>query len=677
MSPCPFAWDWMKAVTGPAGTHGCSLPEGQTFHDTAIPTNSAVTWPSSTAIGQVRITKSILRDKDPCALSDLSAETVLRNPDITAFRVRPIGADYSSLLESLSTRLPSDQTRIHNHYMAAHHGDAETPTTLRFASTKPKPATFAKEGWYKEAAKRNLFLFDPRQSGEETLPVYSLSSRSPWEWDGDGPGLTVPNAYAANGLLALPVTSTPLFVAHDTPLLGLPSDCPTAVNNDPSQLASLQHLFIRGAFANYEVEDALKEALAIAEERWAHIFNHNRPVGGRAQDPPDRKMVRGKAEDMSKHLDGEDHIQVWSLPCLTAMVTRVKATPEVMLGKTLQVMTQRYIASVTHLRQLPHRDFHAASLPVDGIALPVFLALLMDIPDDDGYAQFVAMSVRAFPPPGIIHRMPMKSGSLRVMCLTVVHEGGGLPLAAEHDCTRRELREGHSKLLPYVATAMEVSSGVVWCPSAAVCPLLEVVKSQLTLSGACGTFNMPRQDHLLIVICVDATPLWQTSATKCDIHVTVWSEGVAGAGDVRCWATWWALDGPDDTHCLRAIDTMSNLKQDVSDVLSTMDVWDFGNRISSVCVLTDDGKAMVSANYHKGKRWVGCHCIASLACIDNDTCFTNKKNLTPPRATSDRLSRNTATTRPCNSLFLKNILPPVISNFPALVGREATSSKSL
>ena len=123
-----------------------------------------------------------LRDKDPCALSDLIAEMVRRNPDITAFYVRPSGADYSSLLESLSTRLPSDHTRIHSHYMAAHPVDAEPPTTLCFASAKPKPATFSKEGWYKEAAKRKLFLFDPRQSGEETLP----STPSPVAQRGSG-----------------------------------------------------------------------------------------------------------------------------------------------------------------------------------------------------------------------------------------------------------------------------------------------------------------------------------------------------------------------------------------------------------------------------------------------------------------------------------------------------------
>ena len=128
---------------------------------------------------------------------------------------------------------------------------------------------------------------------------------------------------------------------------------------------------------------------------------------------------------------GEEHIQLWDLPRLTAIVTRVKAKLEAILGKTLHVMTQGYIDSISHVRQLPHRDFLAASLPLAGIALSVFWAPSMYIPYEDVCAQFVAMSARAFPRPWIIHRMPMRRGSLWVICSTVVHEGGGLPLAAE------------------------------------------------------------------------------------------------------------------------------------------------------------------------------------------------------------------------------------------------------
>ena len=142
-------------------------------------------------------------------------------------------------------------------------------------------------------------------------------------------------------------------------------------------------------------------------------------------------MVWGKPQYMCKHPEGEEHIQLWDLPRLMAMVTRVKAKLEAILGKTLHVMTQGYIKSITHVRQLPDRAFPAASLPVDGIALSVFWALLMDVLDDDVCAQFAAMSTRAFPRPWIIHRMRMKRGSLWVMSSTLVHEGGGLPLGAE------------------------------------------------------------------------------------------------------------------------------------------------------------------------------------------------------------------------------------------------------
>ena len=160
----------------------------------------------------------------------------------------------------------------------------------------------------------------------------------------------------------------------------------------------------------------------------------------------------------------------------------------------------------------------------------------------------------------------------------------------ERQCTRRELLAGTDKLLPYVATALEVSSGVVSWRYAAVCPLVEVVQSQFTLTRACSTFSVTQQDRVLIIMCADATPLWQTSAMKCDVHVTIWSQGVAAASNVRRWATWWALDGPDETHCLQAIDTEGGLNQQI---LPTCHVWHVGHRIPSVCALKHDGKAML------------------------------------------------------------------------------------
>ena len=54
-------------------------------------------------------------------------------------------------------------------------------------------------------------------------------------------------------------------------------------------------------------------------------------------------------------------------------------------------------------------------------------------------------------------------------------------------------------------------------------------------------------------------PLWHI--TKYDMHVTVWSEGVASTPDVRFLATQWAANGPDHTHCVRTSDTKGDITQ--------------------------------------------------------------------------------------------------------------------
>ena len=74
---------------------------------------------------------------------------------------------------------------------------------------------------------------------------------------------------------------------------------------------------------------------------------------------------------------------------------------------------------------------------------------------------------------------------------------------------------------------------VVLRRSTDLCPLVEVVQSQFTLIGACGAFSVAREDSLLIIICADATPLWQTSATKRYVPLTIWLEGVVAASDVQ------------------------------------------------------------------------------------------------------------------------------------------------
>ena len=96
-------------------------------------------------------------------------------------------------------------------------------------------------------------------------------------------------------------------------------------------------------------------------------------------------------------------------------------------------------------------------------------------------------------------------------------------------------------------------------------------------------------------------PVWQTCATKCDVHVTIWLEAAAAADDVRRWARWWALDGPDDTHCLRGLDTKGDLNKKSLDVRFDGDVWHLGHPNPSKCALTGDGKAMLFCQLPQGE----------------------------------------------------------------------------
>ena len=70
-------------------------------------------------------------------------------------------------------------------------------------------------------------------------------------------------------------------------------------------------------------------------------------------------MVWGKPKDMSRHPGGEDHIRLWPLPCVSATVSRVKATLQGIVAKSLYVMTQKYMESITPVCQFPHRDFNS------------------------------------------------------------------------------------------------------------------------------------------------------------------------------------------------------------------------------------------------------------------------------------------------------------------------------
>jgi hypothetical protein len=186
-------------------------------------------------------------------------------------------------------------------------------------------------------------------------------------------------------------------------------------------------------------------------------------------------------------------------------------------------------------------------------------------------------------------------------------------------CTRKELDLTRARLTPYNATTHRVTAANMPQRSAAVASLAAVVREQVRLAVACNTLAR-HNPSIWVLICPDATPLWHTSATKCDIFVHLWGGeegGVRAAGNPARWVMWWALDGPDDSHCLRAMDMAVDLNSAIS-ALEDEDLVVGGERVQFLCFLTGDGKAMKAMNPGEG-CWC-CNDPTSLQPMDGVGC---------------------------------------------------------
>ena len=164
------------------------------------------------------------------------AEAVHRSPNITAFHLRPPLGDYNSFVESLCTRIPSDHSRFHTCLPPP---PPTQPPASASPSPKPNPPLSTRRASSRTRPRGSCSSSTPANQAK-TLPIYSLPSRSQGDFDGDGPRLTMPSAYGAHGLLALPVTSTPLFVAHNDPLLELAAKSPSQPQARPPPPTNFQ-----------------------------------------------------------------------------------------------------------------------------------------------------------------------------------------------------------------------------------------------------------------------------------------------------------------------------------------------------------------------------------------------------------------------------------------------------
>ena len=141
---------------------------------------------------------------------------------------------------------------------------------------------------------------------------------------------------------------------------------------------------------------------------------------------------------------------------------------------------------------------------------------------------------------------------------------------------------------------------------AAVAPLLDVLNVQRQLEERKHPLHLAGS-QVQVIICVDATCLWQSSATRGDVFLMV-PRGHRHPWQPRNWSTWFVLDGPEGGRALQELDTGAGLNQQVQAVQRGWAVVDLqGTTSLPLCFLTGDGKAMQTMTPGEGKQCWNCN----------------------------------------------------------------------
>ena len=88
-------------------------------------------------------------------------------------------------------------------------------------------------------------------------------------------------------------------------------------------------------------------------------------------------------------------------------------------------------------------------------------------------------------------------------------------LKVSRHCTREKLLQMRQAFTPYAATPVVVIGPGTKRRSGAFVSLTELVQHQVALAQRAGVLTVPPGwRRILVIICVDACPLWRTSATQ-------------------------------------------------------------------------------------------------------------------------------------------------------------------
>ena len=251
------------------------------------------------------------------------------------------------------------------------------------------------------------------------------------------------------------------------------------------------------------------------------------------------------------------------------------------------------------------------------------------------------------------------------------------PLARRGLLSRREVLEKRRDMVPYAAHGLLVQPDGQRHRAAAFANLVDVVTLQAELATTCTTVDA--HATALVLISVDATSLWKSSATRSDVCLVL-------PGDPRSprspssWTTWFLLDGSDSAAALSAADRACGLNSQVDDLQRTWVLpWAAGVIRIAHCVLTADGKGMQAM--HPGARFQCWNCNAKVADLSTPT---TEPNVGPhvrfgaflPAIPAHRRVGDVvhATSRVVNALFKRLVTQALPICPPPSEGTEGTGS---
>lgn len=133
----------------------------------------------------------------------------------------------------------------------------------------------------------------------------------------------------------------------------------------------------------------------------------------------------------------------------------------------------------------------------------------------------------------------------------------------DRKCSFPDVIAAREALTPYVACPVVVTSDTGAARCAAYAPLIGIVRQFVRLAESLHVEPVLQAPYPLLIT-LDATALWHRGATRCDVFLHIWPEHSA-VTNLALWATWWAMDGPDDAAFLQAMD--KHINADLNELL--------------------------------------------------------------------------------------------------------------